>query len=229
MILNRYRWYKLNFKLQFRDVVDRIKESPYSDGNAIGFNLVELTKSRLSAKYIEQQLIVEELLHPFGEIEEVTRVNYIIFKFDLIYLHDGLMIMKMIDPPNSLKGFLGKLNEIFNSDFSISKMTFKIDLFYDNIKANNSIDRYTVSKLFINSIPFSNNTIAKIQLLSKGNAYEEVREKYKRKNYELGKIKIDARINGVTEFIEVSSAGTILYSNGLNNIVETYVREMVSS
>lgn len=227
MKTNRQRWYKIRFNSPFTNISERIKSLPFSQKNPIGFELIETSNKRIGARYIERQYISDEIQHPFGEIEEVITVKYTIFYFEMIYIANGRALLKILNHPVSLRGFVKRLTDICNNNLSISKITFKLNNIYKTIISDSSVDRYSVRRLSVSSIPFSEETTARLNLNSTGNAYEELKKKYKDAQYNLEKIFIDARVNGLAESISISSSGSVVCSHGFENIIEEYVLNLI--
>jgi hypothetical protein len=225
----RQRWYKIQFKSSLAEIIDTIIETPYNEDNTIGFELIETSKSHFTARYIEQYDNIEELHHPFGEVEEIKTVKYIIFNFDIIYLKKGISAVKIINPPVSLKGFVKKLTEICNNELYISRVYFDIEKLYEEIKINPSVNRYTVNKLKVSSIQFSEKTTAKLSLNSLDNAYEEFKKKYKNRQFKLEKMYLNARVKGESELIKLSSSGLIFCTAGFDDIIEKYIVDILKT
>lgn len=228
MKTKRQRWYRIQHRASFIAIIEKIKSLPYSEEHPIGFEIVETSQSRLIARYIEQQLVSSVIRHPFGEIEETTTIKYTIFYFEIIRILKELSIIKVLNPPVSLKGFVKKLVDICTDGFSISRIHFELDKVYMDIVSNPSIDRYSVKKLSVSSIPFSKKTIARLNLRSSGNAYEELRRKYKSEQYKLDKIYLEARVNGTSESIEISYSGSVICTLGFEDLVEKYVINLLN-
>ena len=196
MKIKRLRWYKIQFGTPFNKIAEAIGAYSYSDDNPIGFELIETSKYRLSARYIERQYISEQILHPFGDSENITSIKYSIFSFDIIYINKGLGVIKVLNPPQSLKQFVNILASICDGNFSITKVNHEIEKIYDAIVTDKTIDRYTIHRLKVSAAPFSRNTNEKLELNSTDNAYDELKKKYKHGQYKLDSIHLKARING---------------------------------
>ena len=119
MIQNRQIWFNFKSGLLFESICKYFNNVPYSDDINIGFDVLEIQPKRLLARYIERQDIIEELRHPFGGIEKVNSIKYIIFQFEVIPLKKDIYLLKVINPPQSLKSFVKTLSGLFLGDFYI--------------------------------------------------------------------------------------------------------------
>ena len=223
MKTTKLRWYKIEFNSSFNKIIESINRKSFNNENPIGFELIERSKSRVTARYIERQDISEKVQHPFGGVEEISSIKYIIFVFEIMYVDRGMAIIKILTPPKSLTRFVKLLVGICGQGFSISRIVFEIEEFYSAIINSRSVERFSVHKLCVSSLPFSPNTRAKFELVSSDNAYEELKKKYKHGQFKLDKIYLKARINGEFETIEISASGSALCSKGFDSLIENYI------
>lgn len=227
MKASRQRYYKMFFNSSFTVFTNKLREYAYNDDTSIGFDLIDISKNHLNSRYIEKQNITEEIIHPYGDVEKTTFVRYIIFNFQIILAAKGVALIRIINPPSSLKSFVSKLSETYQNGFFISKIQFEVENIYLGIISNSNIDRFLVTKLEASSIPFGKKTTASIKLNSTDNAYDELISKYKKQQYILDKMAMNARINGEEESIEITSSGLVTCTNGFESIIEKHILETI--
>lgn len=224
MTQNRQTWFNVEGNLTFGLLIEKLNGFPYKEDNQIGFDVLEIQPKKIFARYIECQKITEELHHPFGEIETVSSIKYVIFHFETTPLNKNSFLIKVINPPISLKGFVNALSALFQGDFSISKVRIDVEDFFSYLIKSNTGGRYSVEKLLVTSIPFGEKTVAAISLKSNDNAYKEFKNRHTDNKYKIEKISIMLRLNAEWERIEISSSGLIICTSGLNFLVEKYIK-----
>lgn len=225
MIQNRQKWFNIKCNLTFDSLIKKLNSFPYKEDNQIGFDVLEIQPKMVFARYIECQNITEELHHPFGGIEMVSSIKYVIFQFETIPLNKHSFLIKIINPPISLKGFVKALSILFQDDFSISKVRIDVEDCFSSLIKSNSVGRYSVVKLLVSSIPFGEKTVAAISLKSTDNAYKEFKKRHTDNKYKLEKISMMLRLNAEWERIEISSSGLIVCTSSLNHLVEKYIED----
>ena len=223
MIQSRQKWFNIEGNISFTSLIERFNSFPYKEDKQIGFDVLEIQPKKIFARYIECQKITEELHHPFGGIETVSSIKYVIFQFETIPLNKHNFLIKVINPPISLKGFVKALSILFQGDFFMSKIRIDVEDFFSYLIKSNSVGRYTVEKLLVSSIPFGEKTVAAISLKSTDNAYKEFKKRHIDNQYKIEKISIMLRFNAEWQRIKISSFGLIICTSSLNNLVEKYI------
>jgi hypothetical protein len=221
----RQRWLRIQHKSSLNKITKNLKTHSYSEENKSGFDLIEISERTIKARFIEEKQISETIILPFGETETVTSIKYIIFPFVFIQLSLKLGLLKLINPPASLKSFIKKIEIVCEDDFSISKIKFELADLIEFLTKNESIDRHTINKLKVGAIPYSKTTIASLKLQSTSNAYEEFLKLHKHDSYKLEKITMTARISGQSEIITVSSTGAISSTPGFDCLIAKYMKK----
>lgn len=217
----RQQWLVIKHSLP---VVEAISMMTFSEHQNPGFELREITDVFVSARFIEKIDFVESIETPFGVSEDVRSTKYIYFDFKVYSASSGISLIKIIKPPLSLRSFTQSLMVAFGYDVFIKKISFDLEQVYKGILASENVDRVRVSKVAASRIPLSVNSSAKIEILSTENAYDELKNTYKSSLVKLDRIVLDVRVNHSSEFLELSAAGSIFCSAGL----EIYLDRAIS-
>lgn len=222
------RYYKIGFDSSFASISRAIKEYPYNSNNSSGFELIEINRSKILARYIVKQVVSEDMQDPFGNIEKVTSIKYSIFMFEVIYISNGVALLLLINPPAHIKTFINSLNDIIEG-FSIEKINLSIEAFYNYISRSKNIDRIIIDEINISSFQFSRHAVASMKIRSTTNAYEELKEKYKNGRYRMDKISFTMRLSGNVESISLSSSGLSNFTSGASDLIMQYVLTNIDS
>lgn len=227
MIQNRQKWFNTNFNLAFKSVVKQLNSLPYNETNSSGFDLIEIRQTKIFSRYIERQDLIEEVLHPLGGVETVNSVRYIIFQFEVKFIAEDTFLIKIVNPPVSLKGFVGRLSEIFRDGFFISTIKIDVEDCFNYLIKSKFSGRYSVESVLVSNIPFGDKTVATFNLKSTDNAYKEFKKKYIDVNYKIEKVGLRLRVNNQWEYINISSSGLIICTSGLDDLVEEYIENFL--
>ena len=223
MIQNRQNWFNVRCDLPFRSIINQLNSTPYNESTNIGFDVLEINPKRLFSRYIERQIIIEELRHPFGALEKINSTKYVIFQFEVIHINNDFFLIKILNPPQSLKNFVNTLSGLFHGDFFISRIGIDVEDCFNTLLQSDCITRFSVEKLIASCISFGEKTMASINLKSSDNAYNEFKKRYKKTQYKLDKLMMTLRFNDEWESIEISSSGLIICTAGLDKLVEKYI------
>lgn len=222
MKTKRQRWFQIRHRSSLDAVRKKLIKYNYSKGNKIGFDLIEFSQRKIKARFIEEKQVSETITLPFGGTQTVTSVKYIIFPFKIIQISPDIALLKLSNPSVSLKSFVNMIGTIYENDFAISKIKFEIASIIEFLSKSEKIDRYTINKLKVGAIPYSETTTASLKLLSTVNAYEEFLKLHNQESYKLEKITINGRISGQLETVTISVTGAIS-SSGFDSVIQEYV------
>lgn len=229
MSLVKYNWYKTTYKDSFSSLLQSISDLEYSESLGVGFEVYEITKKSVFAFFIERTVVVDSIEHPSGEVEEMERVSYTKFFFDISYIGRGTGLCRIENAPRSLKSFVRLLAEVSGKGFSIDKLVYDTESLFLDVVSGREITRYVTEKLSVSSISFSESSAAKIQLISKGDAYQDLIEKYPKGSYKLDRIRVVARLEGSTEAFELTSSGAAYCADSFKLVIENALEKVVRS
>lgn len=217
---SKQQWLILNHDLP---VVSSIAKYAFSMDNGLGFELVDITTDIVRARFIERIETVEEMDTPFGEVEEIKLVRYVYFDFTVTQISEGVSLLKIIKPPVSLKSFVRVLMEAFEYGASLKKVGFNISTVYAAISRDPEVDRLTVSRVTVSQIPLGEHATSRMEVVSTDNALVEFLELYNAPSMKIEKIAIVARIKHQVETLELTAAGSVCCTSGLESYLECTV------
>jgi len=223
MKTSRLRWLVAEYDLSLSGFASALNEIQYGNKRPIGFELIDVKKNMFLARFIQRENKVEEIINPLGKIEKYESTRYIVFDFKVTRLTKGKALIRVIDPPASLKSFIMLISDICDKKLSIEKVELDLVLFYRKIKTIDSVIRYDFIGLQASGIQFGKTSIAKMELASSSNVFDDFLAKYKNKKYKLEKIKFKARVNSSDELVELSSSGLAKCTKGIESVLENYV------
>lgn len=217
MKANRQQWLILNHDLP---VSASIAKFSFSHDKGIGFELVESQAGLVRARFIERLETVEEVGSPYGGVEQVSVIRYVNFEFSVTQLTSEVSLVKVIRPPVSLKAFVKLLMETFEYRATLKKLGFDLYSVYASISQDREVDRLVVSKVAVSQVPLGKYATSRIEVVSTENALAEFFANYTAPTMKVEKITISARIRHEPEFLELTSAGSIYCTRGVEFFLE---------
>lgn len=122
--MRRYRWLGLKWGKEPTDLVDAIRNNPYSESIDSGFLVSSLAPEWVSAKYVRKFQFIEDITDPLGRSFPTQRLFF--ESIDFRMNRDGSVI-EVLDPPRSLSAFLSVLSELTLFDMGVASIPLDID------------------------------------------------------------------------------------------------------
>ncbi len=209
------------------DFAKMSNKNSYRENAGIGIISNVLDSSGFSATFVEKRKLSENIKLPNGEIQVVERIKYVYVEFKVIPMHESYYILRITNPPISLKSFVNYLSKIF-TDLSIEKYEFNLKKFHDAIKNNDKIKSCRVISLKASSVPFGEKSMAKLEIFSEKDSYRELKKQYGEKSYKLDRLVFSLSSERASSTIAVSSNGTIYFDsdNHEESITESFVKSI---
>lgn len=220
MKINRQRWFVLNHDLPFKE---SIAEFSFSKESGIGFEVIEAKAGLVRARFIERIEVIEEASSPYGELERVSVTRYVHFEFAVTKISSEVSLIKVINPPASLRAFVGMLMESLQFRASLTKVDFDLCAVYRSIAEDESIDRLMVNKVTVSQVPLGRHATSKIEVVSTENALAEFLDNYTAPTMKVEKLSISLRVGHESEVLELTSAGSIRCTPGVEFFLEKEV------
>lgn len=195
----------------------------FSDTQNPGFELLEIKNDFVKARYIEKIEVLERVSDPFGVSQEVLTVRYVYFDFTVSAVGSGVSLVKIFRPPLSLKNFISTVSLALDHAASVSKVSFDLRKIYEAISKNPDINRLLVSKVSASQIPIGNDSVAKVEVVSTGDALLELLKTYSNPYVRLDRLSMTARMDFESEALEVSATGSIVCTAGLEAVLQNLV------
>lgn len=214
---NKQQWLILHHD---SPVASSLAKYGFARSQNLGFELIETTPNFVRARFIERIETIENMDNPFGESEQIKLIKYIYFDFSVTKISNEKSLIKILKPPISLKSFASALINSLEHSASIKKVSFNIYSVYNSILTDENIDRITVPRATISQVPIGKRATSRIEVFSTENALAEFMEIYSSPLVKIEKIVITARIKHQLETLELTAAGSICCTPGLESYLE---------
>lgn len=205
----------LQIDCELDDVAEQLNKNQYTEKNGVGVTSRKLGKDRIFATFAEKKKLSEEIIYPNGETERFESVKYIYFDFRIRSMHKNFYLIQIFNAPLSIKTFVFYLSEIFPS-LAVEKFKFDLFTFRNSLKEQDSFNKVRVTSLKASSLPFSDKSIARIEVFSENDSFHELKKAYGEKGYKLDRLVFTINNNGIEHELSASSTGSITFADSLN-------------
>ncbi len=222
----RIRYLYLSTDATVTEILSSLQTLTYSDERGYGFNIDELARNECTGSYIQRQVIEEQIVLPNGDIEANNRTIISSFAFKLWGINKKNLIVKVLNSPQSLKHFINALDKN-DARLSVSRITFDtVDTYQWFVKLPN-VSRHSVTRVLATQVPFSQKSVASIDLKAEHNALDELKAKHDLDLVKISKLYLTLRYAGENESICISSSGSISLTTGLTESLDKFVQKKV--
>lgn len=211
----RIRFLITRIEMSIDDIASAVNDIPYRESTGIGIASSCLNNDHFAATFIEKKRVYEQIDYPSGETEKIERIKYLYINFEIIHFNESIYIIQIENPPASLKSFLNHMGKIFKS-LSVEKYQFDLNKFYMTIKNNKQVSS-KVSSLKASSIPFSEKSTAKLEIISDNDAYRELKRVYGEKKYKLDRLVFLLFSHEVESVLTITSTGSAIFDREKHN------------
>lgn len=223
----RIRFIVARLEASIDSIADTFNNTPYTEKRGIGISSRNLGSTSLSATFIEKRIVIEEIKYPTGDVEQAERIKYVYIDFEIIPYRGSYYLIKIGNPPASLKSFIAHIGELFPS-LSIEKYKFDLKKFYKTIKGNKILLFCKATSLKASSVPFSEKSVARIEVISENDAYQELKKIYGEKAYSLDRLIFSLSSPEGESELTVASTGAACFDNDTHKdvLIESFVQSI---
>ena len=227
MTKNRCRFLVFTLEQNLDQMADTFNSHQFSEQDLVGVNTESLTHSEMTIKYIEKKTIYDQVQYPNGETETIERFTYIYSDICIKKIVGSYYLFHIINPPSSIKSFVGFIVRIFPS-ISLEKFTFSLRKFRSQLVKNWRAKNCRVTRLNASSIPFTDKSVAKVEIFSEIDAYKEFKKIYSEKSIRLDRLVFSVFAGQRHMELTASSTGLISYDKNLDeaSVVESFLESI---
>ncbi|HEY3431502.1 MAG TPA: hypothetical protein VGK09_03030 [Rhodocyclaceae bacterium] len=201
------KWIRLQVQLGFRKVLTLLSDTPFSDEHGSGFEVLELENNTVRLKFCERHVDREEVIDPFGAVNEMQTIRYAFLVFNLKQQGSGLFSIELLNPPRSIKRLITDLRETLG-DITVTEVLFDPLLLYSEWVKTNSSGR--VRKLRATNLFLSAQSSAKVEISSNHDALIEFRKAFSNMECVIDRLYIED-VSGSECYLDVYRSGLVAY------------------
>lgn len=220
--LMKLKFFKFQKSYSINTLVNAINKFQYTESNQIGFDISSYDATSINARFIEKVMVLEVITNPYGASEEIELTRYNSFEFS-IFIFEKHCFLKIYNCPRSLKKLIEQFSKCLSDNFSLNVIKPNIEEFYKYINNSQQVSRINVLKLNVTSIPLSEKSNAKMEILSNENAYYEFKDNTNYTKYSIEKIKLKIRFKNDFTIVNISSSGVYEFSEIFEDFIDSYI------
>lgn len=205
----RTKWLALSLAKSTSEIPGLLNTHKYLRGRATGFELTDVQKNRVQGRFIEEIISNEIIIDPFGDeiLNSVRR--YSIFDFQISPLRKHQFVVRINNPPRSLRNFIAALSETFGFGFAIEQLDIDILAMIRHLRKASDTKHLAIVRVRMAQVPLSNSSLAKVEVVSNGDAYQDLQKYMDVKQAILERATVELTEGGITNQIELVSTGVI--------------------
>ncbi|GAA6141944.1 hypothetical protein [Hydrogenophaga sp. 5NK40-0174] len=124
--MKRYKWFRISLPIDLQLLLDRLNSNPFLGDVDFGFGFVAGSGGRIRFRYYRRVKLVVGFVDERGDPANRLIDSIESFEFEFIS-SNGLLIIRIDDPPRSIKSLLDRLERACGEGFSVELMTFPFD------------------------------------------------------------------------------------------------------
>jgi hypothetical protein len=221
--VNRIQWFKAFWKSP-KILKQRILASQYTSVRGEGFILNSSSQYSLSGRYVNSNVIIEEIRDPFGRIEISERKNF--EYIDFVFSGKSFQLIEITNPGRCVRKFVAAISQL--DDFGVTVEKFEISA----IEFLRTLEVLGVSVLFakqleLSDIGISENVSGKMSLKGRIDFKNYTEDLNLPSEHCLTKLLVVAKFLDFSGDIELSNCARIKMSKTLSPILIPIISEFM--
>lgn len=124
--MKRYKWFQVGLLMDFRVLLSRLSHFPFLADTESGFYYVAGDGDRVRFRFLRRVKVIVGVVDELGSPATHAIDSVESFEFELIRSAETLLL-RIDEPPRSIKSLLDRLEEICEGGFSVVLVTFPFD------------------------------------------------------------------------------------------------------
>lgn len=205
----RLKWLELFTDYTTANLAQLLSEHRFSESSLFGFELIDVARQKIVARFVQQETITETSQDPFGEHVATTYVRYTRFDFRILK-NSSRHVLCIHSPPRSLRNFLSALNRALNGDCAVGELSVDICAFIKLARINLSSKGVKVIQAVYFDVPLTNESTCKVQIASERDAISDFEAKLISGRLERATIQVGAPHATTLQF-DIGRRGTLRF------------------
>lgn len=222
--LIRIKWNRLKSNLTLSEIAFHIKSNKYSEEFGYGYSDVDVSTDVLSATYTEAKLNKQTSIDPLGNENEQEFITYESIQFSISKLIGRLYLLTVYNPPKSIKALTERLSADSGYKIGFGIVDIKLSEYLDSLREKYDLNLFSIKKMKVSNLIVNDNSKATVEIISKKNAFDDVKDLIGDKAYSLDKVKAAGYVLGNRCEFEMSKNGSVCVNESMvKYLTETIV------
>jgi len=175
--MTRLKWFELLTDVKLPDISIALQERRFRrQGSSCGFEIIETSSDKMSARFIQEEKLTETVIDPFGQEISNSFVRYSHFLFSVVQGRERLLL-RVHSGPRSLRVFIGELSSALNGDIALSEIHVDIEAFVLMFKKIPSVRKLRVTQAVFYDVPITESSTGRVLIASQRNAIEDFNQR----------------------------------------------------
>lgn len=182
----------------------------FQSGKSCGIDMINYNSSQLYARFIEEVVINEKQIDPFGNQIENKIIRFCVFEFSILELKQHQFLIKVDAPPRSLKSFTNILQSSLGFGVSIFSFSLDISTLISQLRDLSEFRNWQLKKARISGVKLSPTSVSKIEIHSQKDAYQDASSVLDLTNTKFEKVSYEIRRQDSLALLEITNTGLLL-------------------
>ena len=229
--LIRERYYRIFLASEFDGLADTLNAAGFTEENGAGFRLHSILGGKIIGSFVESKIRAEVFVDPYGKESTREIVSYPTIAFELspLKLQGWDYLLRIENPPSSLKRFVNELQKIFGVQFSIAPRKIEVERICQKVSSSKKYFRFRITSIWAKEIPLGDLAAGvrmSVKIQSPGNAYSDYVNLLRPIAHQIEGIKIESKRDDPSsgrKYVEFRRAGGLLYTSDMADFVEELI------
>lgn len=218
--MTRIKWVEIKTSAPMKSIPMRLQECSYSQNiNLVGFELLDVTRREIKAKFIQELTQSEVQIDPFGKELTSTFTRYQTVIFTIVELR-GLKLIRVDRPPRSLKDLVLALSKAFDGDFFAQEVRLELGNFLEYLKSRQELGEVRIRSALFVEVPLTESSTGRVMVESTQDAIRDFKKRLG--GGRLDRVNVELQNELGISSLEVTNRGSMVIDDWLS---ETAIRE----
>jgi hypothetical protein len=191
-----------------------------------GFIINTSSRNELSGRYVVSKQLVEEIQHPFGNIETHERK---VFEFiDYSLTGESFELLELKNPARCIKKFISELSQLDNLSLTAEPVKIQIHDLLNRLPTY-GVRFITVKQIDLKGISCGKNATASMIVKGNFDYANYLTELDLPLNHELMKMKVEIEYLGIRGDLEIAPNGKLKICSSLEVSLISIIRDIIKS
>ncbi|WP_147330357.1 MULTISPECIES: hypothetical protein [unclassified Duganella] len=211
--MTRIKWVEIKTDASMKNIPMQLQECSYSPKiNLSGFELLEVSKREIRAKFIQESTQSEVQIDPFGKEVTSTFTRYLTTIFSIVELR-GLKLLRIDRPPRSLKDLVLALSKALNGDFFAQEVPLDVGKFLEYLKSRRELGKLRIRSALFVDVPLTESSTGRILVESSQDAIRDFKKRLS--GGRLDRVNLELQNEFGISPLEVTNRGSMVVNDWL--------------
>lgn len=160
--MTRLKWVEISTSFPLKSVPSLLQEKKYiPEINFCGFELLEISRSAVTAKFIQEFKLSDVQIDPFGKEVSSTITRYSTTIFTILEIN-GRKLMRIAQPPRTLRDLVLNISSALDGDFFAQEIRIDVIKFLDYFKGKVQLGHARVRSALFVDVPLTESSTGRV-------------------------------------------------------------------